>query len=225
MFDSVSRPRDDAKRDFTRLLRASHPRFIEAIVADARLAAVYQGEAPVAQTRRASVALVVRMCWNADAYFALLLYRARTALQRRHVPVLPQLLHRWSMASSQVCIGNPVHIEAGIYLAHGQVVIDGITRVHSGAVIFPWVTIGLRAGDFKGPVIGREAHIGTGAKVIGSVTVGDGAIVGANAVVTSDVAAGVTVVGQPARPISRSSDRVTSVGDSNDRAPAIDLAN
>ena len=87
-----------------------------------------------------------------------------------------------------------------MYIAHGQVVIDGFVEVHRGAVIFPWVTIGLRAGDFRGPTIGRDVHIGTGAKVIGPVEVGPHARIGANSVVVDDVAAGATVVGSPARP-------------------------
>jgi serine O-acetyltransferase len=50
-----------------------------------------------------------------------------------------------------------------------------------------------------GPTIGPRAKIGYGAKVLGEVEVGEGAIVGANAVVLDDVAAGATVVGVPAR--------------------------
>ena len=69
-------------------------------------------------------------------------------------------------------------------------------------MIFPWVTVGLRAGNFQGPTIRRGVHIGTGAKVIGPVTVGAGAQIGANAVVVTDVAPHTTVVGSPARPIA-----------------------
>jgi serine O-acetyltransferase len=69
-------------------------------------------------------------------------------------------------------------------------------------VIFPWVTIGLRAGDFGGPTIGRGVQIGTGAKVIGPVTIGPNAQIGANAVVVDDVPANATVVGLPAKPIA-----------------------
>ena len=105
------------------------------------------------------------------------------------------------MATAQVCIGDPVIVQPGLYLAHGQVVIDGFVEIHRGVVIFPWVTVGLRAGDFGGPTIGRNVHIGTGAKVIGPVTVHKGARIGANAVVTRDVPAGTTVVGAPARPL------------------------
>jgi len=52
--------------------------------------------------------------------------------------------------------------------------------------------------------IGREVWIGRGVTVVGGVNIGDRATVGANAVVTQDVPAGVTVVGVPARPIRAS---------------------
>ena len=102
---------------------------------------------------------------------------------------------------SQVCIGSPVVIEPGIYIAHGQVVIDGFVKIASGVVLLPWVTVGLKAGIIQGPRIGNGVQIGTGAKIIGPITVGPGAVIGANAVVVSDVDAGQTVGGIPARPL------------------------
>ena len=65
--------------------------------------------------------------------------------------------------------------------------------------IAPCVTIGLRAGDYRGATIERDVSIGTGAKVIGPVRIGEGATIGANAVVVDDVPPGATVVGAPAR--------------------------
>src|SRR3954451_20657504 len=108
------------------------------------------------------------------------------------------------MATAQVSIGDPVVMEPGVYIVHGQVVIDGIVEIKRGTVISPFVTIGLRPGTWQGPKIGRNVIIGTGAKVLGDVTVGDAARIGANAVVVSDVPAGATVVGIPAQPLLRS---------------------
>ena len=90
-------------------------------------------------------------------------------------------------------------IHPGIYIPHGQIVIDGMTEIGSGAVFSPWVTIGLRAGVFKGPTLGQNVHIGTGAKIIGPISIGDGVVIGANAVVVKDMPAYVTTVGIPAR--------------------------
>ena len=92
-------------------------------------------------------------------------------------------------------------MQPGVYIVHGQVVIDGLTEVKAGSIISPWVTIGLRGGDLGGPTIGPNASVGTGAKVLGNVEVGAGAQIGANAVVVDDVQAGATVVGIPARPL------------------------
>ena len=59
--------------------------------------------------------------------------------------------------------------------------------------------IGLRAGNYQGATIERNVSIGTGAKIIGPVRIGEGATIGANAVVVDDVPAGATAVGVPAR--------------------------
>lgn len=142
---------------------------------------------------------VIRLCWVADAFFAQVCYRAKARLQRFRIPILPTILHRVAMMHSQVCIGNPVVIGPGLYLPHGQVVIDGITTLGGGVVVFPWVTIGLKAGNIQGPTVADNVNIGTGAKVLGAISLGQGCMVGANAVVVDDIPAGCTAVGVPAR--------------------------
>jgi serine O-acetyltransferase len=93
------------------------------------------------------------------------------------------------------------------------VVIDGFSRIETRAVIGPFVTIGLRAGDIKGPTIESDVSIGTGAKLIGPIRVGAGAKIGANAVVVDDVAPGTTVVGAPARPTEAGAEAAAAGGD------------
>jgi serine O-acetyltransferase len=136
-----------------------------------------------------------------DAFLATVLYRAKASMQRRNIPILPRICHKLAISLGQVTIGDPVVIEPGLYLLHGQVVIDGLTEIGSRALIAPFVTIGLRDGDIAGPRIGRDVEIGTGAKVLGRIEVGDGVVIGANAVVIHDVAAGETVAGAPARQV------------------------
>jgi serine O-acetyltransferase len=191
---------NDSQREFWRALRTRHPRLREALVADARITARYRGERHEFRSRLDAAAQIARLCWASDAFMAHALYRAKARLQALGVPLLPRLLHKLAMLTAQVSIGDPVVMHPGVYLVHGQVVADGLVEIHSGAVIAPFVTIGLRAGDVQGATIERDVNIGTGAKVIGGVRIGAGATVGANAVVVDDVAPGTTVVGAPARP-------------------------
>ena len=184
---------------FRAKLATRHPPLWEALVQDARLAARYRGERAQFHSRPDAVGQMVRLALVSDAFLAQALYRAKARLQALGIPLVPRLLHRLAMVTGQVAIGDPVIVEPGVYIAHGQVVIDGLCEIATGVVIFPFVTIGLRAGDVRGPKVGERASIGTGAKLIGPITVGAGARVGANAVVVDDVPPDVTVVGSPAR--------------------------
>jgi serine O-acetyltransferase len=190
---------EDPREAFWRALRARHPRLREALMADARVTASFRGERHEFRSRLDAAVQMVRLAWVSDAFLAQALYRVKARLQALGVPVLPRVAHRLAMALAQVSIGDPVVMHPGVYIIHGQVVIDGPAEIHSGVTIAPWVTIGLKAGDFRGATIERDVSLGTGAKVIGGVRVGAGASVGANAVVVDDVPAGVTVVGAPAR--------------------------
>ena len=192
----------DARKAFLRDLHARHPGLREALIADARITAAYRGERHEFRSRLDVAAQMVRLAWVSDAFLAQSLYRAKASLQARRVPLLPRVAHRLAMALAQVSIGDPVVVEPGIYILHGGVVIDGTVEIASGVTIAPWVTIGLRAGDYRGASIERNVSIGTGAKIIGAVRVGEGATIGANAVVVDDVPAGATVVGAPARAVT-----------------------
>ena len=192
----------DARKAFLRDLRARHPGLREALVADARITAAYRGERHEFRSRLDVAMQILRLAWVTDAFLAQALYRGKAWLQAHGVPLLPRVAHRLAMMLAQVSIGDPVVVQPGVYIVHGAVVIDGTVEIASGVTIAPWVTIGLRAGDYRGATIERNVSIGTGAKIIGAVRVGEGATIGANAVVVDDVPAGVTVVGAPARAVT-----------------------
>ncbi len=181
-------------------IRSRQPSFREAVLADAYIELQYRGRMGRFDTRLRKLYSLLSLIWNADGFVGLFLYRSKVLMEVHGIPLLPQLLHRSAMILAQVCIGKPVVIAPGVRLPHGQVVIDGITEIGAGTVIRPWVTIGLKEGVFRGPSIGRNVRIGTGAKILGPIRIGDNAIIGANAVVVTDVETNVTVVGVPAKP-------------------------
>jgi serine O-acetyltransferase len=182
---------------------ARQPRFFPAVLADAKFAATARGELATFRNRPHAVLHALRLMWESDAFLALALYRAQARLSALGVPLLPRLAHRLAMITAQVCIGKTVVIQPGVHLGHGQVVIDGFVEIDSGVVIHPWVTIGLRGGNYRGPTIERDVRIGTGAKILGNVTVHRDARIGANSVVVTDVPAYATAIGVPARIIPR----------------------
>lgn len=187
-------------RAIWRYIRSQHPRIRDALPADVRITAMCRGERFLFRSRFDLIIQAIRLMWVSDAFFAQTCYRIKARLQSLHVPLLPRLFHRLSMMSAQVCIGDPVIVRPGIYIIHGQVVLDGIVEIESGVTIAPWVTIGLRDGNYQGPKIGANVQIGTGAKLLGPIKIGADAKIGANAVVVKDVPPAVTVIGIPARP-------------------------
>jgi serine O-acetyltransferase len=179
----------------TRQIRSRHPHFLVALLADARVTAHYRGERSEFHSTLDGIVQAVRLMGQSDAFLAQAMYRAKARMQALGIPVLPRIAHRVAMMIGQITIGDPVVVQPGIYILHGQVVVDGLSEIGSGVTIAPFVTIGLRQGNPFGPVIGDGVGIGTGAKVLGSLRVGDGAQIGANATVIGDVAPGGLAVG------------------------------
>jgi serine O-acetyltransferase len=188
-------------RDLMREIRARHPGLWEAVLADIRVTLVHRGEFREVNSAGTAIFELLRLIWVTDGFLAQVLYRVKATLQRRGVPLLPRLAQRLALITGQVSIGDPVVVHPGLCLLHGPVVVDGFVEIHPGVVISPFVTIGLQPNEVVGPTIETNVRIGTGAKVLGPVTVGAGAVIGANAVVLDDVSEETTVVGAPARPL------------------------
>jgi serine O-acetyltransferase len=90
-----------------------------------------------------------------------------------------------------------------VFFDHAMGVVVGETaEIGDGCTIYQGVTLGgtsLYKGAKRHPTLGRNVVVGAGAQVLGGFTVGDGAKVGSNAVVTKPVPEGATAVGNPAR--------------------------
>ncbi len=96
-----------------------------------------------------------------------------------------------------------IPIGPGLVLPHTQGTVIGAWRIGSNATIFHGVTLGAKEIDFtysekSRPKVGDGVTIGSGAKVLGGITLGDSVRVGANSVVLSDIPEGALAVGVPA---------------------------
>jgi serine O-acetyltransferase len=137
-----------------------------------------------------------------DGTGAMIVYRLMQWSGKYHLVPLEMFFNKFNAIFSNCIIGRGAEFGPGFILIHATgVVINGSVRGGSNVSLEHQVTIGAERRQI--PVIGNEVFIGAGAKIIGPVTVGDGARIGANAVVVHDVPAWSTAVGVPARVVSR----------------------
>lgn len=135
--------------------------------------------------------------------------RWRYGINNRWLRMPFSFVYRILKLLSQILTGIdlPCEVTVGrrLLIEHfGGIVISGDTVLGDDVIIRNGVTIGLkRYGERGAPVIGNRVDIGTGAKVLGAITIGDDVAIGANAVVLTDVPPNSLAVGVPARIIPR----------------------
>jgi serine O-acetyltransferase len=113
-----------------------------------------------------------------------------------------RFISQWSRFLTGIEIHPGATIGRRFFIDHGMGVVIGETSIVGDDVLmYHQVTLGGTSTDRvkRHPTIGNGVMIGMGAKVIGNITVGDRARIGANAVVTHDIPPGATAVGNPAR--------------------------
>lgn len=114
------------------------------------------------------------------------------------------MLYRYSVRYG-ISISPLSPVGPGLYIGHfGGIVVNHGAVIGANCNLQQGVTLGKanRGSKAGAPIIGNNVFIGAGAKIIGRVYVGDGAAIGANAVVTNDVPPGAAVAGVPARVVS-----------------------
>lgn len=132
-------------------------------------------------------------------------YTVKPAFLRKILSFVYKILKVWSQILTGIDLPCEATVGDRFRIEHfGGIVISGDTVIGNDVVVRNGVTIGLKHTGTRGaPVIGNGVDIGAGAKILGSITVGDNAVIGANAVVLQDVPAGCLAVGIPARIIKR----------------------
>ena len=141
-----------------------------------------------------------------DGSASMVIYRLMQEAHRRELGAAEMVLNKLNGVVGGCVIGRGADFGPGLVMVHSQgIVINGAVKTGANLTIEHQVTIG--AEKRQSPTIGNDVFIGAGAKIIGPVTIGDGARIGANAVVVHDVPPHTTVVGNPARPVQRRADR------------------
>ena len=140
-----------------------------------------------------------------DGTPAMLLYRLMQWSTRWRLGLLAMLFNRTNSIFSDCIIGRGAEFGPRFVLIHATgIVINGSVRGGSDVRLEHQVTIG--AERRQSPTLGDGVFVGAGARILGPVRVGDGARVGANAVVVHDVPPHTTVVGVPARVVRERSE-------------------
>jgi serine O-acetyltransferase len=142
---------------------------------------------------------------------ALLAHRFAHALDEAGVPLAPRLLAYLTRAVTGVEIHPAAKIGREFFIDHGSGVVIGETaEIGERVTLYQGVTLG-GTGFQRGkrhPTLGDNVTVGSGAKLLGPIAVGDGAKIGANTVVVEDVPPYATVVGNPGHPVKVDGKRV-----------------
>ena len=133
---------------------------------------------------------------------ALISHRIGHFFYKRHLFFIARLLSQISRHMTGIEIHPGAQIGRGLFIDHGMGVVIGETAIiGDNVLLYQGVTLGgtgLKKGK-RHPTVGNNVVIGTGAKVLGNITVADNSYIGANAVVIKDVPPNSTVVGVPGR--------------------------
>jgi serine O-acetyltransferase len=145
--------------------------------------------------------------WAAQGFWALLIYRfgrwryrVRPAPLRKCLSLVYRLLFKLVQIVTGIELPCEVEIGRNFIIDHfGGIVISGYAKFGDNCRIRNGVVVGLQRVDDPGaPTVGDNVDIGTGAKLLGHIRIGNNVLIGANAVVITNVPDGSIAVGVPA---------------------------
>jgi serine O-acetyltransferase len=172
----------------------------------ARTAAEIRRDVAAAQSRdpaaRGVGSLEILAAW--PGVQALLAHRVAHALYDAGVPVLPRMVAAVARSLTGIEIHPAAAIGDGFFIDHGMGVVIGETaEIGNDVTLYQGVTLGGTgfATGKRHPTVQDNVTVGSGAKMLGPITVGHGAKIGANSVVIHEVPPNSTVVGNPGHPV------------------------
>ena len=155
----------------------------------------------------------IALCY--PGFHAILAYRATHYLWQKNLKLPARFLSQLVRWVTAVEIHPGATIGDFCFIDHGHGVVIGETAVIGARVtLYHDVTLGGTAitAEKRHPTLGDDVIVGAGAQLLGPITIGRGARVGANAVVVKDVAEGATVVGIPAHAVQTAHEEFTAYG-------------
>jgi serine O-acetyltransferase len=141
---------------------------------------------------------------------AVAIHKAANFLWRHQLTTLGRFISHIGRFLTGIEIHPGATLGRRLIIDHGMGVVIGETAtIGDDVYIYHQVTLGGTSSEHtkRHPSVGNNVIIGAGAKVLGAIDIGDGARIGANAVVVAPVPAGTTVVGIPARPVDRAEEK------------------
>jgi serine O-acetyltransferase len=138
------------------------------------------------------------LLWQHMPLRAMFWFRFGSWCKRQGIPGMRGPIQRFLYRFHGLEISPGADVGGGLYIPHPIGTVIFAKRIGQNCSIMGPVTIGMR-NKWEFPIIGDNVTIGAGARVLGGIHVGDGAVIGANAVVINDVPAEAMVGGVPAR--------------------------
>jgi len=172
------------------------------VIKQTLIAIFFYSDIRAAQKRDPAAKSFIEVLLLYQGLHALVAYRIGHAFYKMRL----FFLARWLSQMARWATGIEIHPGAKIgkrfFIDHGMGVVVGETAIIGDDVLlYQGVTLGgtgIEQGK-RHPTVGNNVVIGTGAKVLGNITIGDNSYIGANAVVIKDVPPNSTVVGVPGR--------------------------
>jgi serine O-acetyltransferase len=169
----------------------------------------------------------------------MIFYKIGNAFWRYNLKFLARLIMHFARIFTGIEIHPGAKIGSNFFMDHGLgIVIGETTEIGENVTIYQGVTLGgimpsiesdSQRNQKRHPTIGNNVIIGSGAQILGSISVGDNARIGSNSVVSKDVPSNVTVAGVPAREFARSAEKQNfkpygvSVSDTDPREKTLNL--
>jgi serine O-acetyltransferase len=157
--------------------------------------------------------------WGAQGFWVMLVYRfgrwrygVRPAVLRKILSFIYHAAHKLTQVLTGIDLPCEVIVGKNFVIDHfGGIIISGFAKFGDNCRIRDGVVVGLRRTDqIYAPDIGNNVDIGSGAKLLGRIKVGNNVLIGANAVVICDVPDNCIAVGVPAVPRPRASTSSTA---------------